>query len=102
LKFTKSESERFFVAAIGGDPQLLAKAISVAAELRGSGLSVQSDITGRSLRKTLEAQSAAGTKAVVIIGERELLSGTVKVRWMSSGEEETVQLNSLRERLSRS
>jgi histidyl-tRNA synthetase len=102
LKFPKSESERFFVTAIGTDPQLRTKAISIAAELRSSGLSVQSDISGRSLRKTLEAQSTAGTKAVIIVGERELLSGSVKLKWMSTGEEETVHLSDLKGRVSRS
>lgn len=100
VKFEKPQLERVFVAAAGTDPILRAKATSIAAELRSSGLSTQSDISGRSLRKILEAQSSAGSKAVVIVGERELAMNSVKVKWMSSGEEVTVNLSELKETLS--
>lgn len=100
LKFEKSQSDRIFVAAAGADPILRAKATCIAAELRSSGLSAQSDISGRSLRKVLEVQSSAGTKAVVIVGEREIATNSVKIKWMSSGEEVTVNLSELKEALS--
>ena len=70
-------------------------ATSIAAELRASGLPAQSDISGRSLRKILESQSAIGTKAVVIVGEKELASDSVKLKWMDTGEEKMVRLSEL-------
>lgn len=101
IKPSEIVPERFFVAAVGGDPGVRSKANSIAAELRTSGLAVQSDISGRSLRKTLETHAQGSTKAVIIVGERELAANSVKVKWMSSGQEETVNLDSLRERLER-
>ena len=95
LKFSKSQGERFFVAAVGNDPALRAKATSIAAELRTSGLSAQSDLSGRSLRKILETQSSSGATAVIIVGERELIANSVKVKWMASGEEATIALKDL-------
>ncbi len=99
IKFPKTASEKIFVAAVGTDPELRAKANSIAAELRASGLSAQSDIMGRSLRRILEAQSAAGTRAVVIVGERELATNSAKIKWMASGEEVTVNLKDIKQRL---
>jgi len=99
VKFAKSQPERVFVAAAGADPALRVKATSIAAELRSWGLAAQSDLAGRSLRKVLETQSSTGAKAVVIVGEKELAANSVKVKWMASGKEETVDLNSLEEKL---
>jgi len=94
-KLKKSQLERVFVASVGTDPKLRAAATAIAAELRSNGLSAQSDISGRSLRKILEAQSSSGAKAVVILGEKELATSSVKVKWMSSGEEITVNIQDL-------
>jgi histidyl-tRNA synthetase len=99
VKFANSQPVRVFVAAAGTDPALRTKATSIAAKLRSSGLAAQSDLAGRSLRKVLETQSSAGAKVVVIVGEKELASNSVKVKWMASGKEETVDLNSLEEKL---
>ena len=99
VKFSKPAPEKIFVAAVGPDAKVRQKAIQIAAELRADGLASQSDITGRSLRKILETQSAAGAKAVIIVGERELASNSAKVKWMSSGEEELVSLNKLKNKL---
>jgi histidyl-tRNA synthetase len=99
VKFPKKVDEKYYIAAVGSDSNLRTRATSIAAELRSDGISAQSDISGRSLRKILEAQSSAGTRAVVILGERELATGSAKIKWMSSGEEETIALNELKEKL---
>lgn len=98
-KLKRSQPERVFVASIGTDPKVRSAATAIAAELRSKGLSAQSDLWGRSLRKTLEAQSSSGAKAVVIVGEKELASSSVKVKWMSTGEEITVNVQELSETL---
>jgi histidyl-tRNA synthetase len=94
-KFSKTTQERIFVAAAGSDPKLKAIAVRIASDLRSSGLPAQSDISGRSLRKILESQSS-GTRAVVIVGEKELASNSVKIKWMSSGEEVLVPASELK------
>ena len=100
-KFSRNRRNRFYVAAVGEDPKLRMLSTKIAAELRASGLPAQSDITGRSLRKILESQSASGTTAVVIVGEKELAQNGVRVKWMASGEEATVHISELRRHLSR-
>ncbi|MDA4130997.1 MAG: histidine--tRNA ligase [Thaumarchaeota archaeon] len=98
-KFKKAPSYRIFVAAVKPDLALREKATSIAAELRREGFAAQSDLTGRTLRKILETQSAGGTRAVVLVGEKELAANSVKVRWMSTGEEVLVSLPELRKTL---
>lgn len=94
-KFQKEKIHKVFVAPVGTDRKVRTVATSIAAELRASGLPAQSDISGRSLRKILESQSAIGTKAVVIVGEKELASDSVKLKWMDTGEEKMVRLSEL-------
>jgi len=94
-KLKRPQPERVFIATIGVDPKLRFAANTIAAELRSNGLSAQSDISGRSLRKILEAQSSSGAKAVVILGEKELVTNSVKVKWMATGEEITVNIQDL-------
>ncbi|MDG6996175.1 MAG: histidine--tRNA ligase [Nitrososphaerota archaeon] len=95
-KFSKKPTSRVYVAPIGESPNVVAVAASIAAGLRSEGIAAQSEIAGRSLRKILEIQSSLGTRAVIIVGEREIAQKTVKVKWMSSGEEQAVSLSELK------
>jgi histidyl-tRNA synthetase len=99
-KFSKSSQRKFFVASAGSDQRLRSISAKIAAQLRASGMAAQSDISGRSLRKILESQSDAAT-AVVIVGERELAQGAVKIKWMSTGEELLVRLEDIEKTFSK-
>ncbi|MGI0086098.1 MAG: histidine--tRNA ligase, partial [Nitrososphaerales archaeon] len=92
-KFKKEDVGRVFIAPVGKDERIKVTASSIAADLRREGIPAQSEITGRSLRKTLESESALGTKAVVIVGETELRVNSVKVKWLKSGEESMVRIS---------
>jgi histidyl-tRNA synthetase len=94
-KFQKDDHFRVFVAPIGKERELLFAASSVASELRSAGIAAQSEITGRSLRKILETQSAAGVSAVIILGQKEIAEHSAKIKWMDSGEEVTVTRSDL-------
>jgi len=98
-KFSKTAPDRIYVAVVGTDPRLKTFGTKIAADLRSNGFLAQSDISGRSLRKILETQSSAGTKAIVIVGEKEIALNSVKIRWMSSGEEAIVTLGELKNTL---
>ncbi len=92
----KQESdERIFVAPVGTDAKIRRAAVEISAKLREKGIAAQSEITGRSLRKILESQSAAGAKAVVIVGERELARNSVRVKWMKTADEKEVKISDL-------
>ncbi len=99
-KFSKTGHRKFFVAAAGSDPKLKSISSEIASKLRASGLAAQSDISGRSLRKILESQSNTAT-AVIIVGEKELSLDSVRIKWMSTGEEATVPISEIQKNLSR-
>lgn len=86
---------RVFVATIGKEKSVISAASSIASELRLAGIPAQSEMGDRSLRKILEAQSAAKTTAVILLGQRELAENSVKIKWMDSGEETIVPRSDL-------
>jgi histidyl-tRNA synthetase len=94
-RISRERGKRFFVAPVGKDPKLIRSAVSIAASLRKNGIPAQSEILERSLRRTLEAQADAGTTAVIILGEKELADGNVKIKWMDSGKEDTIRQSEL-------
>lgn len=97
MKSSQSEKkhDKVFIAPIGNDPVILRRASSIGAELRRNGIIAQSEISGKSLRKILETQSSAGTRAVVLVGQKELAEQSVKVKWMDSGKESTIKISEL-------
>lgn len=94
-KLKRGEALRIYVAPIGSDERVRKFAASIGANLRKEGIPTQSEITGKSLRKILEAQSELGTEAVIIIGEKELSENIVKIKWMKSGKETTSKVTEI-------
>lgn len=90
-KISRDQGKKFFVAPIGKDLRIVRAAASIAATLRTAGIAAQSEISEKSLRKILAAQADAGTTAVIMLGEKEMLEGNVKIKWMSTGEEQVAK-----------
>ncbi len=79
-------------------PDVKTDAAKIALSLRRSIPTVL-DVMGRSMKAQLKAASAAGTGYAVIVGRAELDSGRLILRDMSSGEQETLTLEEIEERL---
>jgi histidyl-tRNA synthetase len=86
-----------FIACVG--EKAVPEAIKLAASLRGDGSGVIQGSGGRSLKAQLRQADGLGAKYAVIIGEREVASGTVILRNMATSEQETVAKNELAARL---
>ncbi len=75
----------------------------LARKMRDSGLRVEMDLMGRTLRKALAYADSRGVRYVVIIGPREREEGKVTLRDMDSGEQiripETELIETLKEKL---
>jgi histidyl-tRNA synthetase len=65
-----------------------------AEQLRSRGVRTDLDLSGRRLRKALEAVNALGVPYVAIIGENEVAGGKATLRDMRSGRQEMVDLDS--------
>ncbi|MBC7169347.1 histidine--tRNA ligase [Candidatus Bipolaricaulota bacterium] len=65
------------------------------AALRRSGLSVDTDYMGRSLRKAMQV-AGRGARYAAILGPDELVRGEIKLKDLASGEEKSVPLTQFR------
>ena len=70
-------------------------AVKLAASLRAKGKSVETDLVGRSVKAQMKYADKIGAKYVVIIGDEEIKTNTLKVKDMTSGEEKTVSADEL-------
>ncbi len=71
------ELDVFVVDVTGGDA-----ARDVVAELRRSGLAADRAWDERSMKSQMKLADRSGARLAVIVGEQELESGTVSVRWL--------------------
>lgn len=73
----------------------------IVAELRAKGVSVDTDIMGRSLKAQMKYAGKRGYKFVVVLGESELNEGVAKIKIMATGEEVAVKINNLADEILR-
>jgi histidyl-tRNA synthetase len=73
-------------------------ALELTQKLRHQGFSVELGYTGN-LRKRLKRADRVNARAAVILGEDEAAKASATLRDLDSGEQETVALNALGERL---
>ena len=88
-----------FIAYLGQEAK--DEALKLAFLLRKSGHGVTLTFGDRSLKAQLKQANSVGTRHAVIIGEDEVRGGTVLLRDMDKGEQETIPLDKVTEVLSR-
>lgn len=67
-----------------------AQALSLSRDLRQLGFSVEMDLSGSAFAKQLKRADRSGAIACVILGDAEAQDHTVQLKWLSSGEQETL------------
>ncbi|MBI4174143.1 MAG: histidine--tRNA ligase [Candidatus Aenigmarchaeota archaeon] len=72
------------------------KCMEIAKELRDIGLNVEYDIMDRPLGKQLEYANSKGIRFSIVVGEKEMKSGVIKLRNMQSGKEKEIELRNLK------
>jgi histidyl-tRNA synthetase len=82
-----------YVLSASDDMRL--KAAEIVASLRSAGISADIDIMGRKMAKALKYASAVRAKYAVIVGAKEMESGSVTLRDMTSGEQKLVKTEDL-------
>lgn len=90
----EKELDLFFVT-IGEEVQ--PKAVQLVQELREAGIAVDKDYQGRKLKGQLKHADRLNAKYVAILGEEELAKNVINVRYMETGEQEEVALNTFLE-----
>ena len=84
---SESHVEVFVVAA---QPTVRAEAALLARELRDTGLRVESDLRGGSLKSQLRRADKMSTRIAMILGESEVTAGAVQVKDLREQTQQTV------------
>jgi len=92
-------SPAVFIAYLGQEAK--DEALKLASLLRKSGHGVTLTLGDRSLKAQLKQANSMGARYAVIIGEDEVRGGTMLLRDMDKGEQETIPLDKVAEVLSR-
>lgn len=72
----------------------------VAQELRSKGLNVAIDLSGKKLEKQIKTADKKGIKNVLFVGEEELKTQKFKLKNLETGDEQTVSVKEIAEKLS--
>ena len=79
--------------------QALTKASELCALLRAEGFRVQTDLCGRGLKAQMKFADKIAAKYTVVLGDNELLNGTVNLKNMKTGEESVCPIDELAQAL---
>jgi histidyl-tRNA synthetase len=88
------------IAILPLDEGSSAAAMALAREWAVRGVEARVEVTGRSLKAGLKWAGKISARAAVIIGEREREEGSAVVRYLDRGEQETVDMADVVDRLS--
>ena len=98
MEIAKIESVQHVPLFLAYTPDVKVDAVKIARELRRS-FPVVMDVMGRGLGAQLKAAAGAGAEFAIIIGRNELDSGMFTLRDMTGGQQETITLKQIEERM---
>ena len=85
------EKPDLYIVSVGEKENL--KAIEIAESLRRKGFIIEKDIMARSFGAQMKFASKIEAKKLLVIGENELTAGVAKIKDMTTGEEQEVNLD---------
>lgn len=71
------------------------KSLHVAQSLRRIGFSVELDLSAAKFDKQLKRASSSGAIAALILGDAEVATGTLQLKWLDSGQQEAIALSEI-------
>lgn len=93
------ENDIVFIAQLGDQAKL--KALQLSNELLAVGYNVRQSIIADSLKEQLEEAAKMKAKVCLILGKKEIMDGTILMRDIDSGAQETVVFKKIKERLAK-
>lgn len=83
-----NQSVDFYCVARGQEAE--AQALLICQNLRKNGFSVEMDLSGSAFGKQLKRANRSGAIACLILGDTEACDRTVQLKWLASGEQESI------------
>ena len=77
------------------DQTAIRAVISLAATLRAANINTDIAYDGRSMKAAMKSADRSGAKFAIILGEDELAAGTVVIKDLVAGSQESVPVDSL-------
>ena len=93
----KKEEDIVFIAQLGDQAKL--KSLQLAAELLAAGYNIKQSVITDSLKEQLEDAAKMKAKLCLILGKKEIMDGTILMREIDSGAQETVVFKKIKDRL---
>ena len=94
IPLKRDEENYVFIAQLGD--QSRRKAIGLFEELRRGGINVRQSFTKDSLKAQLEEANRLGAKFTLILGQKEMIDGTILIRDMESGIQEEIDYKKIK------
>jgi histidyl-tRNA synthetase len=99
LLINPKEEDIIFIAQLGDQARI--KSLQLFDDLRHAGFNVRQSFVSDSLKIQLEEAVAMQAKTSLILGRKEIMDGTILMRDMDSGAQETVVFKKIKERLAK-
>lgn len=97
VAFPNDAERPVFVVTLGDGARL--PGLKLLNDLRQAGIPAQIDYQGRNMRRQMSAANRANARVALILGEDEVAQGTVGMKNMETGEQETVPVAQIVRRL---
>ena len=97
ISFDQEFTSDLFIIPLGDESKT--SALTIAQQLRSSGVRVEISFGDRALKGSMKAADKSGAAYVIVLGESEISSGTVELKEMSTGKTSSVTLASLQKHL---
>jgi histidyl-tRNA synthetase len=97
ISFDQEFTSDLFIIPLGDESKTAA--LTIAQELRSSGLRVEISFGDRALKGSMKAADKSGAAYVIVRGDSEIASGAVELKEMSTGKTSSVTLTSLQKHL---
>ena len=91
------EAPKCNLSIVSAGENALLKALSLSAELRSQGYSVNIDTVGRSIKAQMKYANKINSEFTVVIGDNELENGTAMLKCMEDGTQTEVSLDDFEE-----
>jgi histidyl-tRNA synthetase len=90
----------FYIVSKGETAE--AQALVIAQQLRGAKFTVELDLSGSAFGKQFKRADRSGASACLVLGDTEAENKTVNVKWLASGEQQSIAQNELLDFLQKS
>jgi len=97
ISFDQEFTSDLFIIPLGDESKTAA--LTIAQELRSSGLRVEISFGDRALKGSMKAADKSGAAYVIVLGDSEIASAAVELKEMSTGKTSSVTLTSLQKHL---